>query len=296
MNRRRVLTIALLFIGPHLAAPCIVKGDIYDSLLSNGVLVAPQESIKLPPPVLADGLGTADQHRAITRLIAERYDWETFSRRSVVSPLLLKIVDNRQATGQMGRRVELYFIAYGDFGKLGSDNYLAEQLNLAGAESKSEDGNHIHVLSGEELTKRNLPTPRRAEDPRWIAIESTLLNKVRITLTTRNMMIQSADAVVIASVADPRFDSDAEYRNCWRSITTDDAGRKQMGPPQPYAAIGSYAKATQLTEPTGAVFIEYHVAFAEPEGWFHGTNLLRSKLPIVAQDMVRSFRRDLDKR
>ena len=41
------------------------------------------------------------------------------------------------------------------------------------------------------------------------------------------------------------------------------------------------------------MFIEYHVAFIEPEGWFHGTNLLRSKLPIVAQEMVRKFRRNL---
>ena len=39
--------------------------------------------------------------------------------------------------------------------------------------------------------------------------------------------------------------------------------------------------------------MEYHVAFVEPQGWFHGTNLLRSKLPIVAQEMVRKFRRNL---
>ena len=63
--------------------------------------------------------------------------------------------------------------------------------------------------------------------------------------------------------------------------------------PQPYAGLGSYVKATRLAEPAGAVFIEYHVVFAEPQGWFHGANLLRSKLPIVAQDMVRKFRRKM---
>jgi hypothetical protein len=37
------------------------------------------------------------------------------------------------------------------------------------------------------------------------------------------------------------------------------------------------------------------VTFIEPREWFHGTNLLRSKLPIVAQDIVRKFRRNLAK-
>ena len=81
--------------------------------------------------------------------------------------------------------------------------------------------------------------------------------------------------------------------NCWHSISIDDAGRRQIGPPQPYAGLGSYVKATRLAEPAGAVFIEYHVVYAEPQGWFHGANLLRSKLPIVAQDLVRRLRRKM---
>jgi hypothetical protein len=33
--------------------------------------------------------------------------------------------------------------------------------------------------------------------------------------------------------------------------------------------------------------------FDEPNGWFGGANLLRSKLPLVIQDEVRNFRRRL---
>ena len=82
-------------------------------------------------------------------------------------------------------------------------------------------------------------------------------------------------------------------RTRWQSLTVDDTGKRQTGPPEPYVGLGSYAKATRLAEPAGAIFMEYHVAFVEPQGWFHGTNLLRSKLPIVAQEMVRKFRRNL---
>ena len=42
---------------------------------------------------------------------------------------------------------------------------------------------------------------------------------------------------------------------------------------------------------SGAVLVEYHLVFEEPQGWFGGSNLLRSKLPLVCQDGVRKFRR-----
>jgi hypothetical protein len=78
-------------------------------------------------------------------------------------------------------------------------------------------------------------------------------------------------------------------------VTRDDAGRRHFGEAQPYSGFGGYAKATRLIDPPGAIFIEYHAAFAEPQDWFSGTNLLRSKLPILAQMIVRQLRRGLEK-
>ena len=54
---------------------------------------------------------------------------------------------------------------------------------------------------------------------------------------------------------------------------------------------GGYMKASRLAQPSGAVLVEYHLVFEEPQGWFGGSNLLRSKLPLVCQDGVRKFRR-----
>lgn len=268
-------------------------GEIYKSLIEQGVALGDQETVKLPPPVLADGLDAAQQRKTIEALLAGRYEWSEFTRKSVVSPLLLKIGDGESSAEGLSRRVDLYFVAYGSLEILRDDQKLQEQLNQASKDDVEAKGNKVKVLSKDELASRGLNTAQGIGDPRWVAVEATLLGKVQLNLTTRNEKAESEETLVLASVLDPKFQSDAEYPNAWRSITIDDAGRRQIGPPQPYPGLGSYVKATRLSEPEGAVFVEYHLVYAEPEGWFHGANLLRSKLPIVAQDVVRKLRRKM---
>jgi hypothetical protein len=104
---------------------------------------------------------------------------------------------------------------------------------------------------------------------------------------------RSAESIILAAAIDPRFADDKEFPNRWWPMTRDDAGHSQQGPPQPYRAAGWYYKATELHEPAGAIFIEYHILYDEPRGWFDGANLLCSKLPLLVQEGVRKFRRQL---
>jgi hypothetical protein len=80
----------------------------------------------------------------------------------------------------------------------------------------------------------------------------------------------------------------------------DDEGKTVLGPPRSYAGSGSYLKITRLDAGVSgrndALFVEGHLIFVEPKEWFAGTNRLRSKLPTLIQDQVRSFRRELDRR
>ena len=275
------------------ATSCISANAIYDALIGPGVKVSPQQSLQLPKPALEDGLAPAQQRQVIQLLLAGKYDWETFTRKSIVSPFVLKMSEGATESGSTIRKVHIYFVAFGPLDSLKREDYLNKQLNLAGADSQSDSIGQTKLLTADDLRKRNIAAGTNPGDPRWVAVTSTLLGKVRISLTTQNIKTEAKDSVLIASVADPRFTSDAEYPNSWRSLTVDDAGKRQTGPPEPYVGLASYVKATRLTEPASAILIEYHVAFIEPEGWFRGTNLLRSKLPIVAQDMVRKFRRNL---
>lgn len=273
--------------------PCAAANAIYDALVGPGVKVTPQETLQLPKPTMEDGLTAAQQRQVIETLLAGRYDWETFTRKSVVSPFVLKISEGAAESGPIIRRVDIYMVAFGSFDLLKSEDYLTKQLNLAANNDQSDTSGQAKMLTVDDMRKRNIAASTNPGDPRWVAVTSTLLGKVKISLTTQNIKTEGNDSILIASVADPRFASDADYPNSWRSITVDDTGKRQIGPPEPYIGLGSYAKATRLAEPAGAIFMEYHVAFVEPQGWFHGTNLLRSKLPIVAQEMVRKFRRNL---
>jgi hypothetical protein len=290
----RFFCTVLTFLSSALATnSCLAANSIYDALIGPGVKVSAEEMLQLPKPAMDDGLTPAQQRQTIETLLAGRYDWDTFTRKSVVSPFVLKISEGAAESGPIIRRVDLYLVAFGSFDSLRSEDYLTKQLNLAANNDQSDTNGKAKLLTVDDMRKRNIAADTKSGDPRWLSVTSTLLGKVRISLTTQNIKTESKDSILIASIADPRFVKDAEYPNSWQSLTVDDTGKRQTGPTEPYAGLGSYAKATKLAEPAGAIFMEYHVAFIEPQGWFHGTNLLRSKLPIVAQEMVRKFRRNL---
>ncbi|HEX3355489.1 MAG TPA: hypothetical protein VHS31_00810 [Tepidisphaeraceae bacterium] len=287
---RAVLSLLLLALTTNW---CLAANPIYDALIGSGVKVSAEETLQLPKPTLDDGLAPAQQRQVIETLLAGRYDWDTFTRKSVVSPFILKISEGAAESGPIIRRVDIYLVAFGSLDSLRSEDYLTKQLNLAAGNDQSDTNGKAKLLTVDDMQKRKIAADKKPGDPRWLFVTSTLLGKVHISLTTQNMKTEGNDSILIASVTDPRFVKDAEYPNSWQSLTVDDTGKRQTGPTEPYTGLASYAKATKLAEPTGAIFMEYHVAFVEPQGWFHGTNLLRSKLPIVAQEMVRKFRRNL---
>jgi hypothetical protein len=222
-----------------------------------------------------------------------KYSWDAFTRNAIVAPFLMKITDNEtDGVKGAGRRVDVAFVAYGDLQKIQSDEFLNARFQ-GNDFNDVEQGSRVKLLTAEELKERKLPAPRTPADPRWVAVEMTLLEKVRISTTTRNEKTEQKDSLLVASLLDSKFDDDRDFPNLWRSLSRDDKGQKQVGRPQTYAGLGSYVKVTRLAEPSGGLFVEYHVAFAEPQGWFQGANLLRSKLPIAVQDSVRKFRRTL---
>ena len=294
MRLQHSIVFSLLIWSALVACRHSVGNELLDTLVERGVQLGPQETVRLPKPVVDEQMTEPAKREAIAALMGGRYEWETFARRSVVSPFVLKISENDRQAGNIGRQIDLYFIAYGPLEKLASDDYLRKQLRIAASDSDTASGGSVKLLTADELAKRELHDEQPPDDAQWVAVESSFLGKVRISLTTRNVKSASKNSVEVASIVDSRFDDDAQYPNAWRSITADEGGRRQLGSPERYPGLASYMKATKLGDAGDMLFVEYHVAFAEPEGWFHGTNLLRSKLPIVAQDMVRKFRRNLD--
>jgi hypothetical protein len=271
--------------GAHEAA-----NPLYKELLDPGLNVGPNLRVKLAPPVMPDGLDPAKQKAVITKLIGNDFSFAEFTRKSVVAPNRLKIGD-AQPSDPMApvRTVDGYFVMHGDFKLLEDDKFLDRLVNAGKGEGQGRS------LTREELAKRKITLPAEAEKREGYGhIEFDFLEKVRLKVTGRVMWSRNAESVVAAGEIDPRFRGDAELGNEWRPIVRE-GGQKKLGDPQPYGGAGFYLKITRLAEPAGAMFVEQHVVFVEPHGWFEGANLLRSKLPIVVQNNVRDMRREFAK-
>ncbi len=286
-----ICAITIIVSCPIAGASAEESNEILRKLLSVGVPIAEGETPKLPQQTLADGMTAASQRERIEAIAEGRNSWDDLTRRSVVAPFILKIAEEDSEQMKLGRRVDLWFVAYGSLDTLANDDFLKDQFKSASDDA--ENASSARLLGDEDLKKRGLADSSAAGDPRYLAAESTLLEKVRVSATTRSIKTRTSDSLIVASILDASFAADPEFPNRWQSVSRDDGGNRRLGPPHAYKGLGSYVKATRLVEPRGALLIEYHIVYAEPKEWFGGANLLRSKLPIIAQTVVRKLRRSL---
>ena len=280
--------------APAETAPA--ESTLLRELIHPGVRLPSGQFVRLPEPLLPDGLDTEQQDKLL-RKAAGKHPLDRFVRNSVVAPFNLEIDSVEDAAGnRTGQRASFYFVTYGTLAGLVSENLLGE---LAGAqESRGETAGPIKVrsLSDDELRSRNL-APRKEANlvESYVAIDVPILDRVRLSGVGRGIRQKSDDSILGAWTLDERFADDKTSPNRWRAIERDQRGNTTLGPPTPYSGLGGYIKATRLHEPAGALLVECHVAFDEPRDWFDGKNLLRSKLPLVVQENVRTFRRKVAK-
>src|SRR5689334_17884477 len=138
------------------ATPCDAANTIYDALTGPGVKISGQDTLQLPKPALPDGLTPQQTRQTIETLLAGKYDWETFTRKAVVSPFLLKISEGTAESGPIVRKIDLYFITYGSLDSLKGEDYLNKQLTLTGSNEQSDSTGQVHLLKTDELQKRNI--------------------------------------------------------------------------------------------------------------------------------------------
>ncbi len=275
------------------------KNHLFSELTEKGVTIGGQ-AYRLPEVTMADGLAAAEQQKQLESIADERHPVESLVRRSVVAPFSLKIATLKDDDGEAGtaRAVDLWFVAYGDIEKITSDGVLEFLQDVRGGdkEKPSDDPGEAAFLTDDEIAAQKLTPP--GVDPkseRYFFNTFELLDRLRLRATRQAVVTSSGKSVLVAIRFDPRFDADSQRPNTWQPLSRNDLGQMVAGDPQPYSATGSYLKITPLAEPAQALFIEYHLIFDEPPGWFRGANLLRSKLPVMIEDVVRKARRRLGK-
>ena len=256
---------------------------LYHDLRTAGVQLAPDRRAPLPPPILADGLDAAAQKAAVLAFDGGDHSWDELTRKSVVAPFVLKITEVTPADPKTpARRLAVGFVAHGDFAATDDEKFLDRLLN------SGKEGGTGKAITPADLTKRKI-VPGDREKFGHVGFD--VLDRVRLSVTGRAVWSKTGESVLVAAAIDPRFAGDAEFPAQWQSLSKP-GGKEKVGPAQPYTGAGLYLKVTKLAAPAGAMFVEQHVVYAEPTGWFDGTGLLRSKLNPVVQSNVRSMRKE----
>jgi hypothetical protein len=187
----------------------------------------------------------------------------------------------------------MWFVARGDWGILTSKEFL-ESVMKTKDEGKSRVVSKSGVLTDEEMAKRKLTaTTKAGYEERFVYTTFSLFDRVEISATRFAVLQSGKDFMLAAARTDPRFDKDPAYPNQWRALLRNEQAEITPGPPHLFGHAGGYAKITRLKEPADAVFIECHLVYEEPYGWFDGVNLVWQKAPAMVLEKVRTFRRKL---
>lgn len=281
------------------------ENPILENLLETGVTMTGGFVAKLPPPSLVDGLSADEQRDVLKKITANERPLADFIKKGVNAPYVLKILslkdDGKETTA---RRVDLWFVAYGDLEVLADEDLVKKEAEDEAKESTDEAKKNkadelpseSKVIEAADLEKMNISPTSRDLDERYVFTTFPLFEMVQVSGTSRAIQQKFDDSILITMVMDHRFDKDEQFANKWVSIKRGQGGKLSLDDKDhAYASSGMFGKITRLTEPKGALLVEFHIVFDEPEGWFGGKNVLRSKLTHAAQDGVRKFRRRLDK-
>jgi hypothetical protein len=264
---------------------------LFEQLRIDGLAVTGETKVPLPAPVMADGLDAAAQQNVLRKVVGNRFTVKEFAAKVGTAPHVYSI-RKISASGEDAPRiygVDVSFIAYGSLDTVAGKNFL-EDLH------KKQKDRRIHLLTTEEMKKRELVVQSdKQREERYSHGVFIVLDRVELSAALYTVVTRQPDSLLAATQIDPRFAKDADFPNQWRKITHDEEGQRKLGPAQPYSGAGGYMKITRLHEPKGALFIEYHLVYAEPKGWFSGADPLRPKLPAIIQSEVRTFRQELKK-
>ena len=292
----RCLAAALFLVANGAPATAETPSNpILVDLLDEGVPLRDGQRVKLPHPTMADGLATDQQHAVIESVSNRANSLERMLRDSIVAPISLEIKNLEvDSTDSRVRAINLSFVAHGSLDAIYSHDFLEKLASIAHSNSRDEFTADARLLEASDLTKRDLfQGAELSPNDHWFHGTFAMFDRVYMSATRHATSSRTDESITLASKLAPEFLDDDEFPNQWQSITRNDAGAPELGSPLPYASAAFFVKVTRLKKPAGACFIEYHHVFEEPTGWFDGKALLRSKLPLIMQNRVRAFRRQL---
>jgi len=285
----------LLFAVLCSVSAVAAENPLFKELLEKGVSMSDGASVKLPPPVLPDGLDAAAQKAALAKALNGRDSVQELLDKSFYAPVEVKIrtIGKPKDEGPAVRAIDLWFVTHGDWKVLTSKDFLETAMK-----SKEEGKNRVvresGILTEKELKARKIAAiVKQGYEERFPHATFRLFERVELSATRFSVLTQNKTSILAAARVDPRFSKDAEYPNQWRPLLRDEQAEIKPGAAQPFDHAGGYAKITRLLDPPDGILVECHIVYEEPYAWFDGVNLVKQKVPAMVNEKVKTFRRKL---
>jgi hypothetical protein len=291
------IVMAMLGLSDQVARvePEHARNPVYVAVLTDG-LQANGATATLPEPRLRDGQDAEAQRAALREVAGSDEKLDEMARDSVTAPYIIKVHDLKAGDATI-RVVDLWFIVHADIAEINPAKEAAKA-----DEKEVEAGNMVmrtRILKTEELRAAGIAPasgPEGSGSETWNAhIHGRLLDRIAFDVTNQVVATRTQESLVVAARTDPAFNKPGPYANGWKPV---EGGKEDAagGALKPYPGGFSYTKISRLAFKPGALLVEMHGAFVEPHEWFQGAPILRSKFSIVAQDQIRSLRRELARR
>jgi hypothetical protein len=265
---------------------------LFVELIEPGLRAATGDFIPMEGPGLKEGLDSTAQQSVLEKLSGND-GWERFSRSSVVAPVTVSIQSiNDGKSDRYGYQLHSAYVLHSPMSTLRDQSLMERTFGKPTAEDQ-EAGLSIRELKPNELSSVD-PKFQPVDNVGYSYIEIPLLSKIRLDGAIRVERHESARQLDIAWVFDDRFSTSSDkLSNQWTKLKANELGKLEAGSPNPYGGAGGWIRLFEVSQNPPQVVVEMRWILHEPDAWFNGGNLLRSKLPILIQESVRSFRRKL---
>jgi hypothetical protein len=265
------------------------RNAVYAHVLNQGISAAGQ-TVRLPEPRLLDGQDQSAQRAALRDVAGSDRALDDLLRNSVTAPYIIKVHDVK-ATDATIRGADVWFVVYADLKQIDFQQEAArtdqKEAEVANMWFKTS------LLKDTDLRAAGVDPSSAAGQNTWYShVRARLLDRIEFEVTNQVCASQSDESVVVASRTDPAFDKAGSNPNGWKPLPPQ-GGPKAEVPAKSCPGGISYAKISRSQLKPGALLVEMHMAFVEPQEWFQGAPILRSKFSLVAQDQIRRLRRDL---
>lgn len=291
------------------------EGNLLRQMTGEGIRLSEDKRFTLPEPTFVSISGqSVDATTAENAFeqIAGRHGVKRFARDSIVAPISVQTDSIKNAAGKrIGHFIDVAFVVAESIAEIRNSEALDDFKSDPNDEQKPVDftnqddpdefeKNKTRSLTRKELAEHGITLEGKYEALGYLQMPLLSRVVVRGVARARRSVWSSEDEnapILLTWLLDSRFGSDSpeaeSISNQWRAIERTDVGEKVLGPPQPYAGMGGYVAITPVPGDPQASIIQLRFVIHEPQAWFNGRNLLRSKLPILIQDRVRNLRREL---